>query len=110
VLLGPVARDPEPIKAVFVELDRLGREDFLPHGSPEQPPIRLAHRISYTGLPACSGLAKLSKGRLVDFTIKTGSQIYLAWSTGSNQTGAVMAGVCLLAVVRPSESEFIKLS
>ncbi len=39
VLLEPMERDPRDIKAVFAEIDRLGRGEFLPGGRPEQPPI-----------------------------------------------------------------------
>ncbi len=39
VLLEPVGRDIENIRAVFAEIDRLGGGDFLPEGRPEQPPM-----------------------------------------------------------------------
>lgn len=38
VLLEPIERDVEQIRAVFAEIDRLGG-DFLPEGRPEQPPM-----------------------------------------------------------------------
>jgi len=41
VLLEPIerGRDPETIRAIFAEIDRLGGKDFLPEGRPEQPPM-----------------------------------------------------------------------
>jgi antitoxin VapB len=39
VLLEPMERDIEDVKAVFAEIDRLGGADFLPEGRPEQPPM-----------------------------------------------------------------------
>jgi antitoxin VapB len=39
VLLEPVERHIEDIKAAFAEIDRLGGADFLPEGRPEQPPM-----------------------------------------------------------------------
>jgi antitoxin VapB len=39
VLLEPMERDRERIKAVFAEIDQLGGADFLPEGRPEQPPM-----------------------------------------------------------------------
>ena len=39
VLLEPIERDVKDIKAWFAKLDRLGGEDFLPEGRPEQPPM-----------------------------------------------------------------------
>lgn len=38
VLLEPIDRDIEHIRAVFAEIDRLGG-DFLTEGRPEQPPM-----------------------------------------------------------------------
>lgn len=32
-------RDVTDIRAIFTEIDRLGGEDFLPEGRPEQPPM-----------------------------------------------------------------------
>jgi antitoxin VapB len=37
VLLEPLDRDIQDIKAVFAEIDRLGGADFLPEGRPQQP-------------------------------------------------------------------------
>jgi antitoxin VapB len=39
VLLEPLERDAEDIKAIFAEIDRLGGRDFLPEGRPAQPPM-----------------------------------------------------------------------
>ena len=39
VLLEPIDHEPANIKAVFAEIDRLGGNDFLPEGRPEQPPM-----------------------------------------------------------------------
>ena len=39
VLLEPVERDRETVKAIFAEIDRLGGADFLHEGRPEQPPV-----------------------------------------------------------------------
>jgi antitoxin VapB len=41
VMLEPMdhRRDPETIRAIFAEIDRLGGKDFLPEGRPEQPPM-----------------------------------------------------------------------
>lgn len=39
VLLSPIGRDRERIDALFAELDRMGSEEFLPEGRPEQPPM-----------------------------------------------------------------------
>jgi antitoxin VapB len=39
VILEPIERDRETIRAVFAEIDRLGGADFLPEGRPEQPPM-----------------------------------------------------------------------
>jgi len=44
VLLEPVERDRETIKAVFAEIDRLGGSEFLPEGRPEQPPMPIDER------------------------------------------------------------------
>lgn len=38
IVLEPIARTKEEIRAVFAELDRLGGEDFLPEGR-QQPPM-----------------------------------------------------------------------
>jgi antitoxin VapB len=38
VLLEPMERSVEDIKAIFAEIDRLGGCDFLPEGRPEQRP------------------------------------------------------------------------
>lgn len=37
VLLEPIDRGIEDIRAVFAEIDRLGGRDFMPEGRPEQP-------------------------------------------------------------------------
>ncbi len=39
VLLEPMERSIEDIKALFAEIDRLGGNAFLPEGRPEQPPM-----------------------------------------------------------------------
>ena len=39
VLLEPIDRDIEHIRAVFAEIDRIGGGDFLSEGRPEQPPM-----------------------------------------------------------------------
>jgi len=39
VLLEPMERSLEDVKAIFAEIDRLGGGDFLPEGRPEQPPL-----------------------------------------------------------------------
>jgi antitoxin VapB len=39
VLLEPMERSLEDIRAIFEEIDRLGGADFLPEGRPEQPPM-----------------------------------------------------------------------
>ncbi len=39
VLLEPVERDLDTVKAIFAEIDRCGGADFLPEGRPEQPPM-----------------------------------------------------------------------
>jgi hypothetical protein len=38
--LEPMERSVEDIKAIFAEIDRLGGNDFLPEGRPEQRPSR----------------------------------------------------------------------
>lgn len=45
VLLEPIERDRETIKAVFAEIDRLGGAEFLPEGRPEQPLMPLPRKI-----------------------------------------------------------------
>jgi antitoxin VapB len=45
VLLEPIGRDPERIKAIFAEIDRLGGAEFLPEGRPEQPPMPPPRKI-----------------------------------------------------------------
>src|SRR5271156_1458487 len=47
VLLEPLERSIEDIKAVFTEIDRLGGGDFLPEGRPEQPPLPPAADVSF---------------------------------------------------------------
>jgi antitoxin VapB len=39
VLLEPLERDLEAVRAVFSEIDRSGGADFLPEGRPQQPPM-----------------------------------------------------------------------
>jgi antitoxin VapB len=39
VLLEPMERSIEDVAAIFAEIDRLGGNDFLPEGRPEQPPM-----------------------------------------------------------------------
>lgn len=39
VLLEPIEREGQDVRAVFAEIDRLGGRDFLPEGRPEQPPL-----------------------------------------------------------------------
>jgi antitoxin VapB len=46
VLLEPMERDIEAIKAIFAKIDRLRGSDFLPEGRPEQPPMPLADDVS----------------------------------------------------------------
>jgi len=47
VLLEPMERSIEDIRALFAEIDRLRRGgDFLPEGRPEQPPMPPADEIS----------------------------------------------------------------
>jgi antitoxin VapB len=45
VILEPIERDRETIRAVFAEIDRLGGADFLPEGRPEQPPMPPPRKI-----------------------------------------------------------------
>jgi antitoxin VapB len=47
VLLEPMERSVEDIKAIFAEIDRLGGDGFLPEGRPEQPPIPPARDVSF---------------------------------------------------------------
>jgi hypothetical protein len=46
VLLEPVERDRERIRAVFDEIDRLSGGELLPEGPAEQPPIPPSRNIS----------------------------------------------------------------
>lgn len=46
VLLEPLERSIEDIRAIFDEIDRLGGRDFLPEGRPEQPPMPPADDVS----------------------------------------------------------------
>jgi antitoxin VapB len=39
VLLEPMQRSVEDIRAIFAEIDRLRSDDFLAEGRPEQPPM-----------------------------------------------------------------------
>jgi antitoxin VapB len=47
VLLEPMERSIEDIEAIFAEIDRLGGDDFLPEGRPEQPPMPPANDVSF---------------------------------------------------------------
>ncbi len=47
VVLEPIGIDEERIRAIFAELDRLGGEDFLPEGRPEQPPMPPGDDVSF---------------------------------------------------------------
>lgn len=39
LLLEPVERDYETMRAIFAKIDREGGSEFLPDGRPEQPPM-----------------------------------------------------------------------
>jgi antitoxin VapB len=39
VLLEPIEREAQDVRAVFAEIDRLGGRDFLPEGRPQQPKL-----------------------------------------------------------------------
>ena len=45
VLLEPLERDLDSVRAIFAEIDRSGGADFLPEGRPEQPPMPLPSRL-----------------------------------------------------------------
>lgn len=47
VLLEPMERDIEDIRAIFAEIDRVGGGDFLTEGRPEQPPMPADDDISF---------------------------------------------------------------
>ncbi|MEO3435121.1 AbrB/MazE/SpoVT family DNA-binding domain-containing protein [Inquilinus sp. CAU 1745] len=47
VLLEPIERNVEDVRAIFAEIDRLGGEAFLPEGRPPQPPMPLDDDISF---------------------------------------------------------------
>ena len=47
VLLEPMEPSVEDIKAIFAEIDRLGGNEFLPEGRPEQPPMPPADDVSF---------------------------------------------------------------
>jgi antitoxin VapB len=47
VLLEPMERSIADIKAIFAEIDRLGGDDFLPEGRPQQPPMPPADEVSF---------------------------------------------------------------
>jgi antitoxin VapB len=47
VLLEPMERSIEDIEAIFAEIDRLGGDDFLPEGRPEQPSMPPANDVSF---------------------------------------------------------------
>jgi antitoxin VapB len=40
-------RSIEDIEAIFAAIDRLGAQDFLPDGRPEQPPMPPADDVSF---------------------------------------------------------------
>lgn len=44
LLLEPVERDDETMRAIFAEIDRRGGSEFLPEGRPEQPPMPIDER------------------------------------------------------------------
>jgi antitoxin VapB len=44
VLLEPINRDWETMRAIFEKIDRSGGPDFLPEGRPEQPPMPIDDR------------------------------------------------------------------
>jgi antitoxin VapB len=45
VLLEPMERDLETVKALFTEIDRSGGADFLPEGRPDQPPMPSSRKL-----------------------------------------------------------------
>ncbi len=45
LLLEPVDRSLETMKAIFAKIDREGGADFLPEGRPEQPPMPPPRKI-----------------------------------------------------------------
>jgi len=47
VLLEPMERSVEDIRAIFAEIDRLGGASFLPEGRPEQPPMPSPTTVSF---------------------------------------------------------------
>jgi antitoxin VapB len=47
VLLEPMERSVEDIRAIFAEIDRLGGTNFLPEGRPEQPPMPAPATVSF---------------------------------------------------------------
>jgi len=47
LLLEPMERSIEDIKAIFAEIDRLGGNDFLPDGRREQPPMPPANDVPF---------------------------------------------------------------
>jgi len=47
VLLEPMGRDVEAIRAIFAKLERTQSIDFLPEGRPEQPPMPPGDDVSF---------------------------------------------------------------
>jgi antitoxin VapB len=47
VLLEPIERSVEDVRAIFAEIDRLGGMSFLPDGRPEQPPMPMRPAVSF---------------------------------------------------------------
>ncbi len=47
VLLEPMERSVEDVRAIFAEIDRLGGEGFLPEGRPEQPPMPHGRDVAF---------------------------------------------------------------
>lgn len=47
VLLEPVERGVDDVRAIFAEIDRLGGAEFLPEGRPEQPPMPPADDVTF---------------------------------------------------------------
>lgn len=47
VLLEPMERSLEDIRAIFTEIDRLGSSNFLSEGRPEQPSMPSADDVSF---------------------------------------------------------------
>ncbi len=47
VLLEPIEPCIEDVRAIFVEIDRLGGDGFLPEGRPAQPPMPPVDVVSF---------------------------------------------------------------